>query len=83
MSTKNTETELKQTAREHIQRAAAALGSLGPDAQRIGWMLEDSLMYLDELDQKDAGRGAEFSSAETATLDDSTQLDALSKLVNT
>lgn len=36
-------------ARELVLRAAGLLKSLGPDRERIGWMLEDSLIYLDEL----------------------------------
>ncbi|MCB0322168.1 MAG: hypothetical protein KDD69_01310 [Bdellovibrionales bacterium] len=43
------EDEREAQAREHVQAAAQILKSLGPDRTRIGWMLEDTLMYLDEL----------------------------------
>lgn len=82
MSTSSSETKLKQTAREHIQHAAAALSSLGPEAKRIAWMLEDSLMYLDELDHKEAARADDFSTSDTISASNAATLEALSKLVN-
>lgn len=33
--------------REHIQRASSILRTLGDEYERVGWLLEDAMMYLD------------------------------------
>ena len=45
--------EKEEQAREAVLYAAQLLKSLGPEKARIGWMLEDTLMYLDETDADD------------------------------
>jgi hypothetical protein len=35
-------------AKECIQAAALILAKLGPEMQRVSWLLEDSVMYIDE-----------------------------------
>ena len=56
------ETQLQQV-REYILAAAQILKALGPEKARVGWMLEDSLMYLDELALAEEVRPTGSSSA--------------------
>ncbi len=41
--------EQEQRVRELVSEAASMLHVLGPDRARIAWILEDALMYLDEI----------------------------------
>lgn len=43
-------TDLDAQVREYVTAAATILKTLGPDRSRIGWMLEDALEYLDEIE---------------------------------
>ncbi|MCB0359895.1 MAG: hypothetical protein KDD44_09670 [Bdellovibrionales bacterium] len=58
-------------AREHILAAAALLEPFGPDFERVAWMLEDTLMYVDEAlqlettDRPKAVEGGEEAPAKT------------------
>ena len=48
--------ELLAEVREHLSCAAGILERLGPDCERIGWIVEDTLMYIDEAERKQADR---------------------------
>lgn len=54
------EEALLEEVREQVSQAARVLKTLGPDKSRIGWLLEDTLMYLDEVGAED--RFQEFDS---------------------
>jgi hypothetical protein len=41
--------QLEQRVRELVTEASSVLHGLGPDRSRIAWILEDALMYLDEI----------------------------------
>lgn len=43
---KDEKAEMLQEVNEHITRAAALLRALGPSYDRVGWLLEDALMFL-------------------------------------
>ena len=45
--------ELLRQVRGHVTAAAQLLKPLGPDKERIGWLLEDVLSYLDEREEQD------------------------------
>lgn len=45
--------EVLDEVREHIQRAAALLRTLGQGYDRVGWVLEDALMYLSPSELSD------------------------------
>jgi hypothetical protein len=47
--------QLEQRVRELVTEASAVLHGLGPDRSRIAWILEDALMYLDEISVSDRG----------------------------
>ncbi len=40
--------EVVSYAREHLMAAAVILKTLGPSLARVGWMVEDTLVYLDQ-----------------------------------
>ena len=40
---------LLDQVREQVRSAARILKTLGPDKSRVGWLLEDTLTYLDEI----------------------------------
>ncbi|MCB0345745.1 MAG: hypothetical protein KDD66_11555 [Bdellovibrionales bacterium] len=40
--------QVLKTAREHIVAAAALLRPLSSEFERVSWILEDTLMYVDE-----------------------------------
>ena len=40
-------------AREHVTAASLLLKPLGGEYERISWMLEDSLVYIDQARQKE------------------------------
>ncbi len=42
--------EALRTAREHIVAAAALLRPLSSEFERVSWILEDTLMYIDEAE---------------------------------
>lgn len=44
--------EVIEQARQYIIAASQMLAGLGGEHARIGWVLEDSLMYLEEVEQK-------------------------------
>ena len=46
----NSEEMLLQTAREHVQVAAQILKSLDPERARVGWLLEEAIVYLDDIE---------------------------------
>ena len=39
--------------REYVSRAAQILQSLGPEYERVAWLLEDTLSYLEEVDEEE------------------------------
>lgn len=39
--------------REYVSRAAQILQSLGPEYERVAWLLEDTLSYLEDADEED------------------------------
>ena len=43
------EADLVQEAREHIAHAAGILKKLGPAYSTVSWMVEDVLMYVDNV----------------------------------
>jgi len=55
---KEREEKLSQV-REYISAASQILNSLGTDFSRMGWMLEDMMMYIEEADQAEGEAKAE------------------------
>ena len=51
-------------AREHIDAAAQILKQQTPELGRIGWMLEDMLMYLDQAEEESIAPSSDLSLAE-------------------
>lgn len=41
--------EVLLEVRELVQAAVGRLKALGPEHERVGWLLEDALCYLDEI----------------------------------
>lgn len=41
--------EAIQLAKEHVYLAAGILRKLGPGEERVAWLLEDALNYLDDV----------------------------------
>jgi len=41
-------------AKEHIQAAAIILNSQGAELARVSWMLEDTIIYIDQASEKAA-----------------------------
>jgi hypothetical protein len=46
--------------KELVGHAAVLLKSLSPEHSRLAWMLEDTLMYLDEIDESSAAAGLDL-----------------------
>jgi hypothetical protein len=42
-----------RAVRESISEASSLLRNLGGEHERVAWLLEDSLMYLDEIGTED------------------------------
>lgn len=42
--------EVLRTSREHIVAAASLLRPLSSEFERVSWILEDTLMYIDEAE---------------------------------
>ena len=59
-------------ARECVERAALLLKTLGADFERVGWMLEDMLIYID---------GAEKGESNTESVSED-MIQRLANLVN-
>ena len=55
-------TAIIEDAKELIVQAAKMLSSLGPEFERISWMLEDSIMYVDELEGMQSNQRAFIAS---------------------
>ncbi len=47
------EDEQVLVVREYVSRAAQILQSLGPEYERVAWLLEDTLSYLEEVDEEE------------------------------
>ena len=47
------EEEQVLVVREYVSRAAQILQSLGPEYERVAWLLEDTLSYLEEVDEEE------------------------------
>ncbi len=45
------EDEQLLVVREYVSRAAQILQSLGPEYERVAWLLEDTLSYLEDADE--------------------------------
>ena len=69
---KKEEKEQIAVAKEHVVAAANILKSLTPELGRVGWLLEDTLTYLDEAllpaarQGETASRGEEKDEVELA-----------------
>lgn len=60
--------DVVEQAKDYIIAAAQMLLNLGGEHAKIGWLLEDSLMYLDEINQKFANEKMLYSlSSKVAT----------------
>jgi hypothetical protein len=46
------EKEMIKEVKELISAAAHLVNSLGPNYQRVSWLMEDTLIYLDQANQK-------------------------------
>ncbi len=44
--------DVLEEVRAHVEAAAKLLNTMGEDHSRLGWVLEDTLMYLDEIETK-------------------------------
>ena len=75
--TAQTEENAKLTAKEHIEQAANLLCKLGSEGERIAWLLEDTLNYIDEMGEKEAQRAGL-----TSELEEGMSLEDIAKLVN-
>ena len=51
--------KLLEGVKDQVMLAAAELRSIGPKMERVAWLLEDVLMYIE--DPEDFGRRSEFS----------------------
>jgi hypothetical protein len=47
--------------KELVGQAAVMLKSLSPEHARLGWILEDTLMYLDEIDGSSSVAGLDLA----------------------
>jgi len=65
--------EAVSQAKEHIEAAAVVLSPLGPEFERVSWLLEDTLVYIDQACEKETS--APLAKSEK-------YLDELEKLVN-
>jgi hypothetical protein len=64
--------EMVSYAREHLMAAAVVLKTLGPSLARVGWMVEDTLVYLETAlapGEEDQGYNDVQPPSEEATVD--------------
>ncbi len=69
------EEALLDEVRGQVRNAARILKTLGPDKSRIGWLLEDTLTYLDEIGADDTFK--EFDSKQTES-----SIEKLNRIAN-
>lgn len=74
LRTKN-RTEAIEQVKEHVAAASGLLKPLGGDFERVAWMLEDSLMYLDEaLYHENERRGKPVEKSDQDCLDERVEM---------
>ena len=78
-SNEQTSEDTLSEVREHVEYAAALLRKMGPEKERIAWLLEDTLSFLVQSEQG----GQEVLNSSTLEKEEVIdQLEELSRMVN-